>query len=392
MRVLLAGLWTRRGMNATGVLVCVIAVAAAVLGPMYGRGVGRAPARHAAGRACAVHHGAVVHGRRGRRHRPPARRPGALHATVGRGPPRPGRGALRRPGRAALLARGDLLGAGHRRHLPARRGHARRADLLARGHVRPREGGRQLPAEARRGADAGHDGRHAEAAGRGHLRRRLLRLLPGEDQGRRQRARGTTPPDGDLHARRDLHGPGPVVAGVVRPVAVHRAGQPGAAPVARHRRDADRSRAPRRPVVDGVPDVPGRVGPADRPGGRRPREHGPGRGHGPGLHEHRDRPGAGRRGPPGPRRPLGRGPGPDRAHPAVAGDGGGPRTTRAADPAPAVRTRLHRGAGAPAARGAGQAARALPHPGAEVRAVRAVPGRGDRRSHRCRHRGRRPRT
>ena len=37
MRVLLAGLWTRRGMNLTSLLVTVIAVIAAVLGPMYGR-------------------------------------------------------------------------------------------------------------------------------------------------------------------------------------------------------------------------------------------------------------------------------------------------------------------------------------------------------------------
>ena len=37
MRVLLAGLWTRRGMNATSLLVCMVAVVAAVLGPMYGR-------------------------------------------------------------------------------------------------------------------------------------------------------------------------------------------------------------------------------------------------------------------------------------------------------------------------------------------------------------------
>jgi hypothetical protein len=35
--VLLAGLWTRRGMNATSLLVSVIAIVAAVLGPMYGR-------------------------------------------------------------------------------------------------------------------------------------------------------------------------------------------------------------------------------------------------------------------------------------------------------------------------------------------------------------------
>lgn len=37
MRVLLAGLMTRRGMNATSLLVTVIAIVAAVLGPMYGR-------------------------------------------------------------------------------------------------------------------------------------------------------------------------------------------------------------------------------------------------------------------------------------------------------------------------------------------------------------------
>ena len=37
MRVLLAGLWTRRGMNATCLLVSVVAITAAVLGPMYGR-------------------------------------------------------------------------------------------------------------------------------------------------------------------------------------------------------------------------------------------------------------------------------------------------------------------------------------------------------------------
>ena len=37
MTVLLAGLWTRRGMNATSLLVSVIAIVAAVLGPMYGR-------------------------------------------------------------------------------------------------------------------------------------------------------------------------------------------------------------------------------------------------------------------------------------------------------------------------------------------------------------------
>ncbi len=37
MRMLLAGLWTRRGMNATSLVVCVIAVVAAVLGPMYAR-------------------------------------------------------------------------------------------------------------------------------------------------------------------------------------------------------------------------------------------------------------------------------------------------------------------------------------------------------------------
>ena len=37
MRLLFAGLWTRRAMNLTSLLVCVIAVAAAVLGPMYGR-------------------------------------------------------------------------------------------------------------------------------------------------------------------------------------------------------------------------------------------------------------------------------------------------------------------------------------------------------------------
>jgi len=37
VRVLLRGLWTRRGMNATSLLVSVIAVVAAVLGPMYGR-------------------------------------------------------------------------------------------------------------------------------------------------------------------------------------------------------------------------------------------------------------------------------------------------------------------------------------------------------------------
>ncbi|WP_367303779.1 FtsX-like permease family protein [Nocardioides panacis] len=35
--MLLAGLWTRRGMNATSLAVCVIAVVAAVLGPMYAR-------------------------------------------------------------------------------------------------------------------------------------------------------------------------------------------------------------------------------------------------------------------------------------------------------------------------------------------------------------------
>src|SRR4029079_2745720 len=37
VRVLVQGLWTRRGMNATSLLVSVIAVVAAVLGPMYGR-------------------------------------------------------------------------------------------------------------------------------------------------------------------------------------------------------------------------------------------------------------------------------------------------------------------------------------------------------------------
>jgi putative ABC transport system permease protein len=37
VRVLVRGLWTRRGMNATSLLVSVIAVVAAVLGPMYGR-------------------------------------------------------------------------------------------------------------------------------------------------------------------------------------------------------------------------------------------------------------------------------------------------------------------------------------------------------------------
>jgi putative ABC transport system permease protein len=37
MRVLLAGLWARRGLNAAILLVAVIAIAASVLGPMYGR-------------------------------------------------------------------------------------------------------------------------------------------------------------------------------------------------------------------------------------------------------------------------------------------------------------------------------------------------------------------
>jgi putative ABC transport system permease protein len=37
VRVLLAGLWTRRGMNVASLLVAVIAIGAAVLGPMYGR-------------------------------------------------------------------------------------------------------------------------------------------------------------------------------------------------------------------------------------------------------------------------------------------------------------------------------------------------------------------
>jgi putative ABC transport system permease protein len=37
MRLLLAGLWTRRRMNAATLLVCVVAISATVLGPMYGR-------------------------------------------------------------------------------------------------------------------------------------------------------------------------------------------------------------------------------------------------------------------------------------------------------------------------------------------------------------------
>ncbi len=37
MRLLLAGVWARRGLNAAGLLVTLVAVTAAVLGPMYGR-------------------------------------------------------------------------------------------------------------------------------------------------------------------------------------------------------------------------------------------------------------------------------------------------------------------------------------------------------------------
>ncbi len=37
MRILLAGLWARRGINAAALLVIWVAVTAAVLGPMYGR-------------------------------------------------------------------------------------------------------------------------------------------------------------------------------------------------------------------------------------------------------------------------------------------------------------------------------------------------------------------
>ncbi|MGZ5418546.1 MAG: FtsX-like permease family protein, partial [Nocardioides sp.] len=40
MRVLLAGLWSRRGLNAAALLVTVIALTGAVLGPMYGRASG----------------------------------------------------------------------------------------------------------------------------------------------------------------------------------------------------------------------------------------------------------------------------------------------------------------------------------------------------------------
>ena len=40
MRVLLAGLWARRGLNASALLVTVVAMTAAVLGPMYGRASG----------------------------------------------------------------------------------------------------------------------------------------------------------------------------------------------------------------------------------------------------------------------------------------------------------------------------------------------------------------
>jgi hypothetical protein len=37
MKVLLAGLWVRRGLNAAILLIAVTAIAASVLGPMYGR-------------------------------------------------------------------------------------------------------------------------------------------------------------------------------------------------------------------------------------------------------------------------------------------------------------------------------------------------------------------
>ncbi|MGZ4480054.1 MAG: hypothetical protein ACXVW2_15670, partial [Nocardioidaceae bacterium] len=40
MRTLLAGLWARRGVNATGLLVAVVAATVSVLGPMYGRASG----------------------------------------------------------------------------------------------------------------------------------------------------------------------------------------------------------------------------------------------------------------------------------------------------------------------------------------------------------------
>ena len=40
MRVLFAGLWARRGLNAAALLMTVIALTAAVLGPMYSRASG----------------------------------------------------------------------------------------------------------------------------------------------------------------------------------------------------------------------------------------------------------------------------------------------------------------------------------------------------------------
>ena len=148
VRVLLAGLWTRRGMNATSLLVSVLAIVAAVLGPMYARASAehlldtrldeRAPYTTGLTYSVPAQDGTDV----------PRDDPAAFRAPAVADLVRTRVRAVPRPLRRPLLAGRDRLGAGPGRAVRPRAAAVRRTDLLARGHVPARRGAGRCPTAA----------------------------------------------------------------------------------------------------------------------------------------------------------------------------------------------------------------------------------------------------